>query len=116
MRHATSASVSFDVGHASPYPSTCLRSHGHRVRIEIAAAGTPTPGLGSYVIDPDVLVSALAAIRAELEHRDLIEMIAPAKPTAAGLAGWVWERVALNLGALSHVEVSLGDISARVSA
>lgn len=117
MRYLTSASVSFDVGHATEFPPACRLVHGHRATITIGCAGVPGRETGSYVIDPAILTEALRGIRAELECRDLGEMIAPAKPTAAGLAGWAWQRVALNLAdALGFVEVTLGELTARVEA
>lgn len=117
MRHTTSSVVRFDVGHAAAHPAACARQHGHRVAITIGCTGSPGADRSSYVVDPDVLLGELSAIRRELENRDLTEMIAPSKPTAAGLAGWVWERLALRMGeALASVEVKLGDLSARIDA
>lgn len=115
MRYSTSASTSFDVGHATPVPAACERPHGHRATITVGLAGKPQAEYGSFVGDVDALLRELAAIEYELKYRDLGEMTAPAKPTAAGLAGWVWERLALNWGeALEYVEVWLGALSARI--
>lgn len=115
MRYTTASSVSFDVGHASPHPAACARLHGHTAAIRIGCSGAPLPEQSSFTIDPDTLLGALGAIQAELANRDLGEMIAPAKPTAAGLAGWVWERLALGWGeGLAFVEVEFGGLSARI--
>lgn len=94
----------------------CSRPHGHRATITVGCGGTPNPEFGSCVIDPDLLLSELRAMSNELSCRDLAEMIAPAKPTAAGLAGWAWERLALNWPTLAFVEATLGDMGARIDA
>lgn len=118
MRYLTSSAISFDVGHATPHPVECERQHGHRATVTVGIAGKPVPEHGSYTVDPAVLADTLGAIARELDRRDLNEMIAPAKPTAAGLAGWVWHRLALGWGeALAFVEVELGaGLAARIEA
>lgn len=114
MKHTTMSSISFDVGHAAPYPESCLRAHGHTATITVAITGKPFADHGSFTTDPAGLLDQLRTFRTELEHRDLNEMIAPAKPTAAGLAGWVWERLALHRDDLAWVEVALGPLQARI--
>lgn len=113
LTHVTACSTTLDIGHAADHPSLCSKPHGHTIALRVGVQGRPDPELDSYVIDPDDLYESLDAIRSELHCRSLNDMIAPSRPTAAGLAGWVVQRLAMEFD-LAFVEVTMGDISARV--
>lgn len=116
MKHVSFASTSFDVGHHTPHPPVCDRPHGHACVVTVGVRGAPQPILGSYVQIMQVLEEQLSSIRSELERKSLNDMIAPSQPTAAGLALWIWERLAMKWsGMLASVRVDLGELSHEVT-
>lgn len=116
MRHISSYEVRFDVGHFYPHPDPCSKQHGHPVYLLVGCAGAPLPEYGSFVVDMDALIRDVNEVTEELENRNLNEMIAPAQPTAAGLAGWVFHRLQMDYPVLAFVEVEMGNLTARVEA
>ena len=115
MNLTVTLETTFEVGHQAPYPETCRRQHGHLVHLAATLVGGPVAERGSFPAAYGSLADGLYAIRDELSLRNLNDLIAPANPTAPGLAFWAWERLVMSVPGLRAVEVRMGpEITARV--
>ena len=86
----------FEAAHTLPqFPSV----HGHSYSVEVRCAG---PAVDGYVMAEDVFEAILAAVRAQLDHRMLNEIIEV--PTSENIARWLWAQLAAQLP-LSEIRV-----------
>lgn len=91
----------FDVAHQLPdWPGL----HGHSYTAEVWFEGPATDG---YVVPESLLSNTVEAVRKQLDHRylnDLIDL-----PTSENIARWIWDQLAPQ-GPLIKVRVFRGSI------
>ena len=108
-----SLSGAFSAGHSLPNHPHCGRVHGHSYRVLVTLEGEPDPDQSGLVADEAAARSLLTQSLAELDARNLNDMLAPALPSVQGVASWLWERFALHYK-LDEVTVWQDDLAASV--
>lgn len=98
--------VSFEAGHS--LPQFCPTHHGHSYKVRVRVTG-PINEQG-VVVDFNVVRVILKGVVAQLDHRNLNEIIA--NPTAEQVAVWIWHRVDVELRR-AHPNIAL--LSLRLS-
>ena len=91
----------FEAAHYLPtFPEghKCRRMHGHSFKVDVVVEGQVDPDRG-YLIDYGTIKELCEPVRRRLDHYLLNEIEGLENPTAESLARWVWERLALALGA-----------------
>jgi 6-pyruvoyltetrahydropterin/6-carboxytetrahydropterin synthase len=78
--------------------------HGHSFRAEIALRGNPRPPHG-FVADLEKVERACGALRRQLDHKLLNEIIHLDNPSLENLALWIWHRLAPKFPGLARVTV-----------
>jgi len=82
--------------------------HGHDWYAEVVIRGEPEPRTGVWMTNGPVLLDAALL---ELDHHCLNEMLPAIHPTAAGVAGWLLERLRLETAGLQSVTVGFSNHS-----
>lgn len=113
MRYFASLEGTFAAAHSLSDHSACSRVHGHTYRVNVTVEGEPDPDQDGLVVNEQELRESLANLLAELDRRSLNDMLAPAMPSVQGVAGWLWERLALHYR-LDEVTVWQDDLAASV--
>lgn len=99
--------VRFEAAHRLPNVPPghkCARLHGHSYRVEVHVDG-PVDEAAGWVIDFADIQSAIAPLRAQLDHYYLNEIDGLENPTSENLARWIWQRLKPTLPLLSEVVV-----------
>lgn len=97
----------FEAAHYQPgappgHPNA--RVHGHSFLAEVTLAGDPDPVHG-MVRNLDDVETAMAGIRATLDHRLLNDVAGLERPTMEMLCLWIFERLKAELPEISAVTV-----------
>jgi len=82
--------------------------HGHDWYAEVVVRGEPEPRTGVWITNGPVLLEASLL---ELDERTLNKMLPGVHPTAAGVAGWLTERLRLEVPGLVSVTVGFSNHS-----
>lgn len=97
----------FEAAHRLPHVPEghkCARLHGHSYRVAVHVAGPVDPHLG-WVMDFGDIKAAFKPLEDCLDHHYLNEVAGLENPTSEVLAQWIWERLEVQLPALSAVSV-----------
>ena len=97
----------FEAAHRLPNVAPghkCARLHGHSFQVSIHVEG-PVGGESGWVQDFSDLGCAWKPLSEVLDHNYLNEIDGLDNPTSENLACWIWDRVVVNLPALSKVVV-----------
>jgi 6-pyruvoyltetrahydropterin/6-carboxytetrahydropterin synthase len=81
------------------------RVHGHSFRARVTIEGPVDPATGC-VLHFEALSAAIAAARAELDHRLLNEIDGLATPTLEHICQWLWRRLQPRAPGLVEIEVT----------
>jgi 6-pyruvoyltetrahydropterin/6-carboxytetrahydropterin synthase len=103
----------FDAAHslpAAPEGHKCREVHGHGYRVDVHVVGEVDDTAG-WVMDFDVIVSAVRPVIDALDHRLLNEVEGLENSTAELIARYIWDRVEGKLPGLSAVVVWESDRS-----
>ncbi len=95
MIYTTAFQFSIQASHTLPNPP-CDKRCGHTWQVYVRIQGDPDPDI-SMMIAPEAEARAyIWKVLAEVDHRDMNDMIKPAIPSVNGFAAWIWERLALE--------------------
>jgi len=106
MQYAYVVSNTFDATHTSWFPARCTLLHGHRFTVRVTAMFEELDN--GVVRGVDQLEERVAGLCAELDDRDLSEMIPGDEHTLNRIAAYLWERLAREFKTLYEVEVCDG--------
>ena len=98
----------FSAAHALtllPKTHPCHRLHGHNYVVEVVLESETLDQYG-FVVDYNDLDPVRDYINAELDHRNLNDVIGPTYTTAENLARWFFDRFGPDFPALAAVRVS----------
>lgn len=99
MDISSSATLGFDAGHGD---------HGHHWDVEVSVSGDLDPKSG-FVRGAELLMPALRELLAEVDHRNLDEMLPGSVASPLGVAAWVLDRLALRFPRIVRVTVDCSD-------
>ena len=88
------------------------RLHGHSFEATIHVRGVPDPKMG-FIVDLDVLRTACASLREELDHRLLNEIPGLENPSLETIAAYLWDRLAPEFPGLARIEVARPSMDER---
>lgn len=98
---------SFDSAHHLPHVPVghkCKRPHGHTYRVRLEVEGKIGRETG-WIIDYSELKSAWAAVKEQLDHHDLNDVIS--NPTCELIAKYIWDR-------MNGPVLAMGGVLARI--
>jgi 6-pyruvoyl tetrahydropterin synthase/QueD family protein len=113
VRATATVQAAFSASHLIEQDPVCGREHGHYWSVAVTVEGPIRIKTGS-VTDVHDLRAALAAVVAELDHRDLTVMLPGVIATPEGVAVWVRERLLLAFPLIVTVTVGTEDYLATV--
>lgn len=109
MDITASASAHWDAGHSIPGLARCAREgHGHFYTAKVDVTGDLNPATG-WPFGSDTLQDVLERIAAELNGRNLDDMLPGVVSSATGLAIYILERTSAPVPAVVGVTVSCSD-------
>lgn len=108
MEFTGSAAASFSAHHLIEGHPRCGRDHGHRWRIEVEIRAGQDPATGELVGHPQ-LADAVERLAAEFHRESLNDMLPASPPTAAGLALFTRERLAMAFTNVVSVTVRMDE-------
>ncbi|MFN8582614.1 MAG: 6-carboxytetrahydropterin synthase QueD [Gemmatimonadaceae bacterium] len=97
----------FEAAHRLPHvppDHKCARLHGHSFRVRVFVQGNVEPASG-WVMDFADISTAIAPVRARLDHYLLNDIPGLSNPTSEVLAQWIWRELKPSLPGLSAVEL-----------
>ena len=86
---------SFSASHVIPGHLLCGEMHGHQFEVHIAVKGDPDPTVANFVASDVQLGARIDAALSELHLRHLNDALPAIIPSAQGVAGWLWEKLAI---------------------
>lgn len=98
---------SFESAHRLPHVPEghkCGRLHGHSFRAEIHVKGPVDPQSG-WLIDFADIKKAFKPLEEQLDHNYLNEIPGLENPTSENIARWIWQKLIVDLPALSKIVV-----------
>jgi 6-pyruvoyltetrahydropterin/6-carboxytetrahydropterin synthase len=107
MRVELTKEFSFEAAHRLPHVPAghkCARLHGHSFKVEVKLEGGVDARTG-WLLDYGEINTAFSDLRERLDHHYMNEIDGLENPTSEVLAGWIWERLAPRLPALTEVLV-----------
>jgi 6-pyruvoyltetrahydropterin/6-carboxytetrahydropterin synthase len=87
-----------------PEGHKCARLHGHSFRVVVHVEG-PVGETTGWVMDFADLDAAAGPIVGQLDHRYLNDIAGLENPTSERVAEWLWDRLAVELPALSQLTI-----------
>ncbi len=94
----------FEAAHRLPHhPGKCREQHGHSYELLVTVDREVDPKSGMAIDFSDLKQTVKHEVIAELDHKDLNQMID--NPTAERIAEWIWSRLADPLPGLAEVEL-----------
>ncbi|MFP4104448.1 MAG: 6-carboxytetrahydropterin synthase QueD [Phycisphaerae bacterium] len=103
----------FDAAHALaslPAGHKCRNMHGHSYRVDIHVTGEVDPDVG-WVIDFGEIKKLVKPILDDLDHHCLNEVEGLENSTSENIAGYLWDRLIVDLPTLSAITVWESDTS-----
>ena len=83
------------------------RLHGHSFSAEVYLSGEPDPKTG-WIVDFAEIDSAIAGLKAELDHGYLNDLDGLDHPTLENIALWIWTRLEDKFPSLSKIVIRRG--------
>lgn len=113
--YSMTAAVGFGASHVLKDHPTCGRMHGHSYYVRVTFTGDPEPTNWSFpfVARPEDITKVLGIVL-ELSSKHLNDMIPAGNPSAAGVAGYLLERLQIHGVTKVEVHESDTDVTATV--